>query len=89
MRDIEFELVFPACIDFDVVAPDELEMDISSSPVVHYDAPPYEGEYEVTPTEETQILETDGKTMTADVVVNSIPQDYGRIVYDGVILRIL
>lgn len=88
MRDIEFELVFPACIDFDVVAPDELEMDISSSPVVHYDAPPYEGEYEVTPSRETQVLSTEGKTMTGDVVVKPIPQNYGLIEYDGFRIRV-
>ena len=51
-------------------------------------ADPYAGPYEVTPTRQTQILETDGKTMTADVVVNPIPPNYGLIEYDGFRIRV-
>ena len=38
--------------------------------------PEYEGTYEVTPTEETQTLETDGLMMTDDITVNPIPSQY-------------
>ena len=38
--------------------------------------PPYEGDYEVTPTKQTQILATDGLKMTDDVTVNPIPDEY-------------
>lgn len=44
---------------------------------------PYTGIYEVTPTEETITLETDSKFMTANVIVNPIPSNYGRITYNG------
>ena len=37
---------------------------------------PYEGSYEVTPTEAEQTLETDGLMMTDDVTVGAIPSDY-------------
>ena len=37
---------------------------------------PYEGPYEITPTESTQTLETDGKRMTDNVTVNPIPSQY-------------
>ena len=40
------------------------------------DVPDYEGEYTVTPTEETQTLETNGKRMTDDVTVEPIPSSY-------------
>lgn len=40
------------------------------------DVPEYEGEYTVTPTEETQTLETNGKRMTDDVTVEPIPSSY-------------
>lgn len=40
---------------------------------------PYTGEYEVTPNEETQILQTVYKIMTGNVTVNPIPSNYGRI----------
>ena len=45
--------------------------------------PAYRGPYTVTPTSETQVLPTDGKRMTADVVVNPVPSNYGLITWDG------
>lgn len=44
---------------------------------------PYSGQYEVTPTESTQVLDTAYHKMTANVVVNPIPSNYGRITYNG------
>ena len=43
----------------------------------------YDGEYEVTPTEETQILPTVGLLMKHNVTVNPIPTNYGRITWNG------
>lgn len=52
---------------------------------------PYEGEYEVIPDFDTQILETEDKRMTDDVTVHPIPvhrtsNPYGTTVYIGGIL---
>lgn len=44
---------------------------------------PYSGQYEVTPSESTQVLETAYRKMAANVVVNPIPSNYGRITYNG------
>lgn len=41
----------------------------------------YQGPYEVTPTTEAQRLETAGKSMRDNVVVNPIPNNYGLITY--------
>lgn len=49
---------------------------------------PYDGVYEVTPTQETQTLLTQGKTLERDVVVNPIPSNYGRISYNGSVLTV-
>lgn len=38
--------------------------------------PVYEGETVVTPTEDTQVLETDGYLLVDDIVVNPIPSNY-------------
>lgn len=43
----------------------------------------YDGEYEVTPTRSTQVLETGGFKMAQNVIVNPIPRNYGLITYDG------
>lgn len=43
----------------------------------------YQGPYEVTPTNQAQILRTEEMTMTQDVVVNPIPSNYGLITWNG------
>ena len=45
--------------------------------------PAYHGQYTVTPTAETQVLEAKGKYMTDDVTINPIPSNYGLITWDG------
>jgi len=50
--------------------------------------PTYDGAYEVTPTEDTQILETHGKIMAHDVQVNPIPNNYGLITWNGSVLTV-
>ena len=44
---------------------------------------PYRGSYEVTPSREMQMLDTEGFLMTAPVVVHPIPSCYGLITYNG------
>ena len=50
--------------------------------------PVYEGEYEVTPTQSTQTLETYQKVLIRDVVINPIPSNYGLISYNGSVLTV-
>ena len=50
--------------------------------------PKYTGEYEVTPTRETQTLLTKDLMMTANVVVNPIPSNYGLITYNGSVITV-
>lgn len=52
----------------------------------YVNAPPYRGEYVVTPSEETQMLSTGGCRMNGDVVVNAIPSNYGRLDWTGTTL---
>lgn len=44
---------------------------------------PYEGAYTVTPSLQTQTLQTYGKTMLDNVTINPIPSNYGLITWDG------
>lgn len=48
----------------------------------------YAGAYEVTPSAQTQTLETNGLMMTANVTVNPIPTNYGLITWDGSTLTV-
>ena len=45
--------------------------------------PDYQGSYDVEPGEEAQVLQTGRHAMTADLVVEPIPDNYGRISWDG------
>lgn len=60
------------------------------APVVkeYVEAPVYRGEYEITPTEETQILSVDGMRMIHDLIIKPIPSDYGRVTWNGAYLLI-
>lgn len=50
--------------------------------------PAYEGDYNVTPSDEAQVLETSGFRMTGDVTINPIPSNYGKISWNGSILTV-
>jgi hypothetical protein len=51
-------------------------------------AEPYEGTYDVTPTQSEQILYTDGLRMTDNVRIAPIPSNYGLITWNGSILTV-
>lgn len=48
----------------------------------------YDGEYTVTPSSETQILQTQGLLMQHKVTINPIPSNYGRITWNGSVLTV-
>lgn len=52
------------------------------------DRDPYTGAYEVTPSEETQTLETYNKRMTGNVTINPIPSNYGLITWNGAFITV-
>lgn len=60
------------------------------TPVVkeYVDVQTYTGEYEVTPSADTQTLDTTGLRMMRPVVVNPIPQNYGLITWNGSFLTV-
>ena len=64
-----------------------LDVNIGNDVVVGM-VPEYDGVYEVTPSDETQRLPTAGTQLKNDVIINPIPNNYGRIVWDGVTLRV-
>jgi len=59
----------------------------TSVPTVVY-PDPYYGPYEVTPTQGTQVLETDNLFMRDNVTINPIPSNYGLITWDGSTLTV-
>lgn len=49
---------------------------------------PYEGEYTIIPSRFRQTLQTCGKAMLENVVIEPIPNNYGLITYNGFELTI-
>ena len=76
------------------------EFDLSASAttqkynIVHSEAinvqfyPEYQGEVTVTPTAETQILQTKDTALLSNITINPIPSNYGLIEYNGSVLRV-
>ena len=50
--------------------------------------PFYDGPYEVTPSEEEQVIPIEGMRASQDVTINPIPSNYGLITWDGSRLRV-
>jgi len=69
--------------------PVELEFEIGTPIIKEYiEAEPYTGDYDITPTEEIQILQTEKKQMINNVIIQPIPLNYGRITRNGSIIII-
>lgn len=62
------------------------DVDFGEVYTMHIDQ--YDGEYEVTPAGYPQVLPTQGKMMTQDMVVDPIPSNYGLITWDGLYLTV-
>lgn len=54
----------------------------------YVDRDPYTGDYVVTPSQETQTLETENKRMTGNVIINPIPSNYGLITWNGAFITV-
>ena len=50
--------------------------------------PAYEGETVITPTQETQVLLTEQKSVLTDIIINPIPSNYGLIIWNGAVLTV-
>lgn len=50
--------------------------------------PAYEGSYELTPSAEAQVIQTNGLRMTSDLTIAPIPTNYGLITWDGTTITV-
>ena len=93
-------IVFPVEIQAEAVVNDSvyeveavsngivLSSTVASSINIAERVPTYDGPYELTPTDDVQILPIEEKKATQDIVINPIPQGWGRITWDGRILTV-
>ena len=71
------------------VSTDSVDLCIESPIIVQATPiPAYEGATEVTPTQETQTLETQGFRLLENIIINPIPSNYGLITWNGSALTV-
>lgn len=49
----------------------------------------YGGPFEFTPTDSEQVAHTQDRVLYRDIMIHPIPQNWGRIVYDGITITVL
>ena len=49
---------------------------------------PYEGDYTITPSSETQTLVTKNLRMTDNITINPVPSNYGLITWNGSVITV-
>lgn len=57
----------------------------ANADIAHVDYPAtfYTGDYEVIPSGEQQTIPINGKIANRDITIKPIPQNYGRVAWDG------
>lgn len=74
-------------VEFALDDGNELGLDIDAKIVV-VEGEQYTGSYTVTPSNQTQTLQTVNLLMTSNLVINPIPSNYGLITWDGSTLTV-
>lgn len=80
-RPIRLHVIDPPGVALEVADPAPVELSISGTM-------PYTGPLNVTPNQSEQVLQTAGRAMPGNVVVNPIPSNYGLITYNGAIITV-
>ena len=66
----------PATISGEIVMPTYFDVDL------------YDGPTEIVPSDDAQVLQTLNKTVVRNIVINPIPENYGRLLYSGKTLTV-
>lgn len=83
--DGEVENTNDVDVDMETISPVDGEMGVF---LKISDAQAYQGQVVVTPSEETQVLNTIGKVVGDNITINPIPSNYGRIGWNGAYLTV-
>lgn len=80
MSNIELNVTFESNQDFSVGFEEDPSFGVEMDGILPGD---YEGEYRFTPSASAQTIPTAGKTLTLDIIVDPIPENYGLITWNG------
>ena len=84
--DGELSLIFDELAEGSLEIPESGECGVFMAMREAY--PTYTGPTVITPTQETQTLQTMMKTVTENIIVNPIPSNYGLITWNGSVLTV-
>lgn len=84
--DGELSLLVSGQADCELLIPESGESGVFTALRQAY--PVYDGPMEITPTQETQTLNTTLKSLIGDIVINPIPSNYGLITWNGSTLTV-
>ena len=84
--DGELSLLFAESAEGSLLIPESGESGIFTAIREIY--PVYEGPTEITPTQETQVIQTTLKSVMTDIIINPIPENYGLITWNGSVLTV-
>lgn len=62
---------------------DNIKLNISDTKIVYIGGEYYTGLYEIIPSTVIQTLNTTGKTLERNIIIEPIPKSYGLITYNG------
>ena len=88
MADYRISLSVDDFAEATLAVDDDVGMNLALSDPYINGGRPYEGEYEVTPTQYEQVLPTQGRSMSQNVTIHPIPSYYGLITWDGSKLKV-
>ena len=82
----QFDVVFGNKETFACTLQDETAFSVSMGEA--YMPESYTGSVDITPTEDVQILATQGKVLDSNITIEPIPNNYGLITWDGSTLTV-
>lgn len=88
MQRIALDVVSSSALPLEVKNDGGLSLTVEPVRKIFNERPAFDGPYAVTPSDAEQTLSTNGKRMTADVVIAPIPSNYGLVTWNGTFLTI-
>lgn len=87
--EIEAEAIVDSVFEAEIVTdPVVLQTDVATTINVAERVPTYDGAYEFTPSDSEQVIQIEEKKATANIVINPIPEGWGKITWDGSVLTV-
>ena len=87
--EIQAEAIVDSVYEVEIVADEVVvQTDVVNTINVAERVPTYDGSYEFTPSDSEQVIEIEEKKATANIVINPIPEGWGKITWNGSILTV-